>query len=199
MTSRKYKNTIATYLTSNPSLTLSIEEYKEYIKRNKAPVLNFWDSRVKFANKEQVERIFKIVFVPLYLDCYDTSSGNAKILDFSQWKNKIKIPVRGAECKHLDVLDLKEDIGYIITNNQCRICENPINLLSIYIDTTILGILNSNDKALVASFPKEKIELEMIKTMGNQELTEIAIKAAELSKTLAHNLGILYKDSKDFE
>jgi len=199
MSSRNSKDTISTCLTSNPTLTLSLEEYKEYIKKNKGPVLNSCESRVRFVSKELIERIYRVAFVPLYLDCYDLSSGNAKTLDFTQWDNRIKIPIRGAECRHLDVLDLDKDIGYIITNKKCRVCENHINLLSIYIDTTILGILNNNDKALVASFPKEKVEPEMIKAMGDQELTEIAIKAAEMSKTIASNLGMIYKNSKDFE
>jgi len=201
MTGRNYKDTIATYLTSDPKLTLSLKEYKEYIKKNKAPVLNFRKSLVKFANKELIEKTFEAALVPLCLDCYDLPPGNAKeivkTLDFTQWENRIKIPIRGAECRHLDVLDLDKDIGYIITNKKCRLCENNINLLSIYIDTTILGILNSNDNAPVASFPTGKIELEMIKAMGKQELTDIAIEVEKRAKPLA--TGMVYKDSKDFE
>jgi hypothetical protein len=202
--SRILKNTLANYLTSNPSLTLSIEEYKEYIERNKAPTLKFWKSLVDFAYKREIEDKCKAIYVPLYLDCYALPHKSAKeivkIWNFSEWKNKIKLPIRGAECKHLDVLDFEEDIETIISTKKCRICKNPINLLTIYIDTIILGILNSNDKAVAVSFPIEQTELEMIEAIGQQKLIEITRQAVEFTGSMVKNRNVLgNEDSKCLE
>ena len=168
---------------SNPFVALSKEEYLELIKNNKQSdkkltsiLENFEATRIFYKFNNELSLICPYNEAREFLDLAlkksekdsprkshrksdkDSSDTNKYILEkFSKWKNRIKIPVRGAECDHCEVMDLEIDFNSVL-DGICVICGKHIDPLKVYVESRILGLLSMEQVRMIGLPNKSNLE-----------------------------------------
>lgn len=173
---------------NEPIICLQFQELLTCLKKNVVDPskMNITKNHIAWKNFKYpgiVKLSEKMFIVPLV----DDAERALTSVKPEETKANIKIPVRSLECTHSEVFDLFAFLKGIMEPNRCKclICEKPIKLTSLYVDTRIYHVLKGFDKAVVAVFPNSLVkgyDPDMAKPLTVEDITKINME--QLSATM---------------
>ena len=140
-------DTIMQDLSNNPGVGIKQEDLLSHLRKNTTicaeavkDITNTVFSFKQFELPGLQEATAQCFLIPL---CSKFYIGNT---DYKEWEQDIKIPVRSLNCKHADVFDYGMYMSSLALGKQeCPVCHEKIDPLSLYIDTRILSVCASSD------------------------------------------------------